>query len=76
MAREYAAEPSSSNLSGREYAPDTPRLTSGRRETPDVSSTEKLNRTLLSNNSKSSVRKITSPSSVNLIALLIKFIKI
>lgn len=42
MAREYAAEPSSSNSPGREYAPNTPRLTSGRRETPDVSSTEKL----------------------------------
>lgn len=44
MAREYATEPSatSSESSGREYAPDTPRLTSGRRETPDVSSTEKL----------------------------------
>jgi hypothetical protein len=42
MAREYAAEPSAPNLSGREYAPETPSLTSGRRETPDVSSEQKL----------------------------------
>ena len=44
MAREYAAEPSATNSapSGREYAPDPPRLTSSRRETPDVSAEQKL----------------------------------
>lgn len=47
MTREYAPEPSASTsapstTSGREYAPESPRLHAGRREAPEVTAEEKL----------------------------------